>query len=343
MTGNGGVSRGSRDLVVQEVIRQGETIVSGDAALDERYTRFRSVAEHGLKSVLCAPIRLYEKIAGACYLDNPLTSGVFDEEDAQLLGLFMTQAAIALENAELYRNLERKVEERTAELETALEIQSELNRKLVEASEELKVYTDALEKRDRIIREDLLMARRIQTSILPAQTEARNGFRVSVSYLPMEEVGGDFYDYFILPDGRLRLLIADATGHGVQAALVTMLVKSVWDGIRQTVGGPGDVLEMLNRETIERFGSLTMFFTCAVVDIDRVRGRIDWASAGHPAQYLRTGTEVQLLGHTGMIIGLNADAVYETREAAWKTGVCSFCAPMVSWNNATLWVKGGNV
>ncbi|HPH02875.1 MAG TPA: SpoIIE family protein phosphatase [Spirochaetota bacterium] len=319
-----GVSR--KDLgeissgIVQEVIRQGETIVSGDAALDERYTRFRSVAEHGLKSVLCAPIRLYEKIAGACYLDNPLTSGVFDEEDAQLLGLFMTQAAIALENAELYRNLERKVEERTAELETALEIQSELNRKLVEASEELKVYTDALEKRDRIIREDLLMARRIQTSILPAQTEARNGFRVSVSYLPMEEVGGDFYDYFILPDGRLRLLIADATGHGVQAALVTMLVKSVWDGIRQTVGGPGDVLEMLNRETIERFGSLTMFFTCAVVDIDRARGRIDWASAGHPAQYLRTGTEVQLLGHTGMIIGLNADAVYETREAAWKTG-----------------------
>nr|MBC8230315.1 GAF domain-containing protein [bacterium] len=88
--------------IVDEVYRTGGRLITTDAQSEEDYARFQSVISYGLKSILCVPIKHGEKIMGVCYLDNPLSSSVFTEDDADLLSVFVSQAAISIENAHAY-------------------------------------------------------------------------------------------------------------------------------------------------------------------------------------------------------------------------------------------------
>ncbi|MDP4181958.1 MAG: sensor domain-containing diguanylate cyclase, partial [Bacillota bacterium] len=89
--------------IIHKVLEKGEAVISTNAMEDERYSTMQSVVLNRLKSVLCIPIKYNDEINGVCYLDNQLSSSVFSEEDVQTLNVFMTQAAISIANAELYR------------------------------------------------------------------------------------------------------------------------------------------------------------------------------------------------------------------------------------------------
>jgi signal transduction histidine kinase/DNA-binding response OmpR family regulator len=98
------------------------------------------------------------------------------------------------------------------------------------------------------------------------------GLDLAVRWVPLGVVSGDFYDFCELPDGRLRVLVADATGHGVQAALRTMVIKTAYDAIKTTAETPADCLRALNAALLAAYPSLEAKTDAVCVDVVRVEG-----------------------------------------------------------------------
>lgn len=107
--------------IVENVLTTKQPVISYNAMEDPRFASRQSVQFHNLRSVLCVPLLVRDKLLGVIYLDNRLKTGVFSEEHLQMLQAFSNQAAIALENARLYENLRRSLEER-------LRLQDELHK-----------------------------------------------------------------------------------------------------------------------------------------------------------------------------------------------------------------------
>ncbi|HNW27402.1 MAG TPA: PP2C family protein-serine/threonine phosphatase [Spirochaetota bacterium] len=195
----------------------------------------------------------------------------------------------------------------------------------LEFYEKLKISTDTLygmltsnivEKANRInhlhglVVSDLELARKIQESILPGAV-AIDGLALCARYIPMAVVGGDIYDITELRPGYARIFLADATGHGVQAALITMIIKSVYEMVKSRAATPAALLDEMNGIFTRVYRSLGTFFTCIVVDIDLQGRTLSYASAGHPVQYLAGDDGAfTALEHTGKLIGLTGDHPY---------------------------------
>ncbi|MDY6934421.1 MAG: diguanylate cyclase [Spirochaetota bacterium] len=113
--------------IVDDVYNKGQIIMTQDAMEDDSFTKYRDLESKDLRSILCMPINHRDKRIGVFYLDNRLSKSVFDENDIELLGVFISQAAISIENASLYSNLEKKVKDRTEQLQA-------LNKELEEKS-----------------------------------------------------------------------------------------------------------------------------------------------------------------------------------------------------------------
>lgn len=284
--------------IVNQTFEKDITIITTNAEKDERLLHFESVRIMGLKSILCVPLRYHVKVIGVCYLDNPLSAGVFTNEDAELMSVFMSQAAIAIENAYLYNNLESLVADRTQELRLRTEELEEKSRELGNAYEQLNDTYDIMKK-------DLSLARRIQENILPEKTSTLGGLHLHAEYLPLIEVGGDIFDYFLRDDGTVRVFLADATGHGVVASLVTMLIKSEYEKVKNDGDTPSAILSRLNAIFYHSYRSLHIFITGIIIDVDRKRKKITYSAAGHPTQYLiQNGTVVEL-PNTGRAVALH--------------------------------------
>lgn len=113
--------------VIQEVVRTGQGVVTTNAQTDERFAGQQSVMMYALRSILCVPLRARGEITGVVYVDNKIKSGVFDQQDLEMLEAFAAQAAVAIENARLYTRTDEALARRVAELETLQEIDRELN------------------------------------------------------------------------------------------------------------------------------------------------------------------------------------------------------------------------
>jgi serine phosphatase RsbU (regulator of sigma subunit) len=173
----------------------------------------------------------------------------------------------------------------------------ELDRIVKEKTRELRDAYD-------IIKKDLKLAWRIQNNFISKDYENYNDLEIEVFFSPMIEVGGDIYDIFKLSDGVYRVFLADATGHGIQAALTTMIIKAEYDKIKIVKLPPNELLRIFNNVFLRSYYHLTVFFTCVIVDIDLNAGEISLASAGHPDQYLITGGRLDKVQSGGSMIGL---------------------------------------
>jgi signal transduction histidine kinase len=116
--------------VIRNVIESGQGVVTTDAQNDPRFAAQESVILYSLRSVLCAPLRVRDRIAGVVYLDNRAQSGLFTDQDLEMLNAFASQAAIAIDNARLYTQTDQALAERVSELETLTQIDRELNAQL---------------------------------------------------------------------------------------------------------------------------------------------------------------------------------------------------------------------
>lgn len=116
--------------VIESVVETGKGIVTTDAQSDPRFAEQESVVFYDLRSILCAPLKSRGKIIGVIYVDNRAKSGIFGPEDLELLAVFATQAAVAIENARLYTQTDQALAARVRELETLSKIDYELNSRL---------------------------------------------------------------------------------------------------------------------------------------------------------------------------------------------------------------------
>jgi sigma-B regulation protein RsbU (phosphoserine phosphatase) len=191
------------------------------------------------------------------------------------------------------------------------DIRTGLAKKVEERTEELKVAYDSLNHTYRLMRDDLQLAKKIQNSIMPRGIDLMGGVRLSVYYYPMSEIGGDIYDMVELNPGYYRFFLGDATGHGIQAALVTMIIKSEFEKVKKLEVDPSGVLEILNNNFLESYESLNVLFSCVIIDIDLNRGKIFFASAGHPEQFLVHDGALETVTLHGKIIGVLKDTQYK--------------------------------
>jgi len=169
------------------------------------------------------------------------------------------------------------------------------------------------------IEQELEVARLIQQNFLPKELPELDGWRVAAYYRPARTVGGDFYDFIELPEGRIGLVVGDVTDKGVPAAMVMAATRSVLRAAAQRLLEPGTVLERIN-ETLCSEIPPNMFVTCLYGVLDPGTGRLRYANAGHNLPIVESGGEVSELRATGMPLGLLPGMSYEEKEAVIAPG-----------------------
>jgi len=142
-----------------------------------------------------------------------------------------------------------------------------------------------------------------------------NGFWDNLgSFLPRDRVGGDLYDLSIMDDGRIRAFVCDVTGHGIQAALVTMSIRAELDRIKKRDMPIEKILRQINRTIIASFSDSPLYASAIFVEIDRKNQKLRYASAGHPDQYLITKEETIVLVPQSRILGIHDDTELFSQE-----------------------------
>ncbi|MCB1036101.1 MAG: SpoIIE family protein phosphatase [Acidobacteria bacterium] len=179
----------------------------------------------------------------------------------------------------------------------------------------------ALELVDRLrVRDELQVARQLQRDLLPSGTVELPAFEVHHAYRTANEVGGDFYDFATLPDGRIVLMIGDASGHGIAAGLLMATAKAALGVAVDLDPSPEKVLSVLNRSLLKT-GDRRSFMTLFYGVVDPVSGGLEYACAGHPFPLLRRGGgEVEELGQGGLPLGLRAGLEFESGRTRLEAG-----------------------
>jgi serine phosphatase RsbU (regulator of sigma subunit)/predicted ester cyclase len=177
-----------------------------------------------------------------------------------------------------------------------------------------------LRERERI-EQELLVARRIQQAALPAAVPKLEDWHINPYYQPAREVGGDFYDFHLLSEDRLGLVVGDATGKGVPAALVMSTTCGMLQLAARALDSPspGEVLAQVNETLFARIPS-NMFVTCFYAILEPENGRLSYANAGHDLPYLWHRGECEELRARGMPLGLMTGMSYEEKEIVLQEG-----------------------
>ena len=170
-------------------------------------------------------------------------------------------------------------------------------------------------------RRELELASLIQRDLLPQELPDLQGWQLAAHYEASREVGGDFYDFIELPDGRWGLTVGDVTDKGIPAALVMATCRSMLRGVAQTNGGlaPGQVLRATN-SLIHKDIPAGMFVTCLYAILDPASGRVTYANAGQTLPYVLSHSGVVELRATGLPLGLFPVAEYEEFETVLDPG-----------------------
>src|SRR5215216_3985467 len=162
---------------------------------------------------------------------------------------------------------------------------------------------------------ELRLARSIQRASLPEEVPQLEGWQISPFYRPAREVGGDFYDFFELEEGRLGIVVGDATGHGVPAALVMASARSMLRAVAQASDSPGDVLRRVN-DPLATDIPANMFVTCFYAILDPESSSLTYANAGHDLPYLYRNGGAEELRARGMPLGIMPGMSYEEGEVS---------------------------
>ena len=260
-----------------------------DTALpvDLRTVQFESPAVDALRQAkieLVVPLVGHGELLGALYLGPRLSDQPYSAEDRKLLANLASQVAPAMQVARL-------VQEQQAEAKERERVQQELK-----------------------------VAAVIQQTLLPRELPSIPGWQVEAFYRPARAVGGDFYDFVSLRDGRLGVVIGDVTDKGVPAALVMATCRSMLRSAALQHDDPGRVLAEVNDLLVPEIPP-AMFVTCLyAIIVDTDSGELIFANAGHNLPYVRTSGGVVELRATGMPLGLMAEMSYETVTHQFEPG-----------------------
>jgi serine phosphatase RsbU (regulator of sigma subunit) len=170
------------------------------------------------------------------------------------------------------------------------------------------------------INNELEMARKIQLSILPSDTPKLDGLEIVARYIPMTSVAGDFYDFIVVDDKHVGILIADVSGHGLPAALIASMLQVALAAQSKHASDPAKVLSGLNQALCGKFEH--NFVTAAYVYVDMEKNVMSYAGAGHPPLLLwrkstKSATEVL---ENGLVLGQFPEETYTSLAVSLDAG-----------------------
>ncbi len=235
---------------------------------------------------LLVPLVSQGELIGLLNLGPRLSQQEYSADDRKLLSDLATQTAPAVRVAQLVRQQQQEAKERER------------------------------------IEQELKVARLIQQTLLPKTLPELPGYEVAAYYQPAREVGGDFYDFLNLDDGRLGLVVGDVTDKGVPAALVMATTRTMLRAAAQRLLSPGEVLQRVNDVLVQDIPP-NMFVTCLYAILDSQSGRLLYANAGHDLPYRRRAGRqggADELRARGMPLGLMPGMGYEEKEMFLNRG-----------------------
>jgi len=179
----------------------------------------------------------------------------------------------------------------------------------------------ALELVDRVlVRDELEVARQLQRDLLPRTSPELPGWSFVFSYRTANTIGGDYYDFLPISDGRITLVIGDASGHGIAAGLIMAIANAILKLAIAIDPSPLAVTPMLNRALLgtgDRRAFMTLFYSV----LDPSNGRLEFACAGHPYPLLRhPDGRIEELGKGAVPLGLRAEIDLELMTATIEPG-----------------------
>lgn len=170
------------------------------------------------------------------------------------------------------------------------------------------------------VRDELEVARQLQRDLLPRRVPELGSYRIAHSYRTANEVGGDYYDFVLLPSGRLAVMVGDASGHGMAAGLLMAIANATLRLAMDLDPRPEPVLLLLNRSlcrTGDRRAFMSMFYSL----LEPESGELEYACAGHPFPLLRRADgSIEELGLGGLPLGLREDIAPAAKTVTLSEG-----------------------
>jgi len=271
----------SRTLVA-EVTGKSMAALVLDAQKDERFEASESIMLSGVRSLLAAPILGEEAPIGMIVLNSTISARLFTEADMELLVSLASAAGLRIRNQRL----------------------------ALEAAQ------------SRALEEELAKARLIQIAALTVRDlPSPPGYTLFGHNIPSSEVSGDFYQVINRSDDKeCVLFLADVSGHGIDASLVTMSLEALAAGPIEDGEAPDDLCAKLSRHLYKRT-PMAKYATAIVAVLDCASGIVTYTNAGHNVGFVaHADGEIELLGSTGVPIGLLPEATYSSNQIALEPG-----------------------
>lgn len=266
--------------VMDEVMKNGKSVLTSDAQHDPRFAS-QTMALLGIRSVLAVPLSVDERdVFGIVYADSPTYETTFSEEHLNILTTLASVAAIRVENASLM---------------------------------------EARFERERMERE-LELATEIQQRFQPSEAPKMEGYELQGISFSCYEIGGDYYDFIKMHDGKMLIALGDVSGKGTAAAL---LMSSVHAAIHAQVAAKSPLAEMIGSVNLYLAENTpaNRFVTLFVAVLDPPTGRLQYINAGHnPPLIGRLNGDIEQLSSGGLPLGLLPMASYEVGEANLNAG-----------------------
>ena len=250
--------------MVRTVLQEGASLLTKDAQSDERFRDQQSVVLQNIHSAMAVPLLHNQDILGVLYADSADMEIAYEEQDLRVFTLLGQMMGAKLANVRL------------------LEVARERER----------------------MKHEFETARTIQRRLLPQSVPNVADYEMTAWQESCEDVGGDLYDFGLLPDGKLQLVLGDVSGKGVGAALLMSSVLSAIRALRSEVLSPSRLVSQLDRhllQTTEPMHYATLFLGV----LDPHNHRLEYVNGGHPSATLVTpdGSTTDL-GPTDVPVGL---------------------------------------
>jgi sigma-B regulation protein RsbU (phosphoserine phosphatase) len=265
---------------VRDRVIKGASVLVRDTSLDDAFKERRSIVEQHVRTLMAVPLQTQNNIIGLIYVDSPGLIREFTRDDLSLLTVMANVAAIRIEHA------------RFAEMEQARQLMA---RELEQAAE-------------------------IQRSFLPAVAPSVPGLDLAGHNAACRTVGGDYFDFFAYPSGRVAMVLGDVSGKGMPASLLMMGLQARVQSLIDEPESLGHVMTRINRITSancprNRFIS---FFMCV---LDVASGVLTYANAGHnPPIIVRTDGSHELLEGGGPVLGILSSIEFQEYTAKMNKG-----------------------
>lgn len=266
--------------VRDQVLVEKNSLLVRDTAADEIFKMQASIVMQRVRSFMAVPLQTNEKVIGLLYIDMPDITREFSKEDLSLLTVMANVAAIRIEHARL----------------------------------------NEVEQVERSISKELSQAGEIQRNLLPRKAPQIPGMDMAGYNLPCRTVGGDYFDFFNLSDGKIAVVVGDVAGKGMPAAMLMSSLQARLQILVETDENPASIVQRLNK-SISGNCPDNRFITFFLAIIDPATGEIRFCNAGHnPPLLVRASGVTEKLEGGGIILGILPIAQYTEHKSNIQAG-----------------------